>query len=404
MEKFKNVYQDAALMKKVLLNEADEMEQRELDKRLAANPELQKVYEQLQNGETLKTAFAEYQQYSSRKAYESFLQHVGDTTVQTSKPKLLRMRWYAVAAAVVLAMGVSFYMLNTDLPVEKQEVGRPLIQPGSSQAKLTLPDGSMIDVNQKKDVSVMVDGVQVQYKKGVLSYQPSQHKLQEETQGDRTAQTNELIIPRGGENTVILADGTTVYMNAGSRLIYPVRFVGKQRVVTLEGEAYFDVVKDEEHPFVVHTHLGEVTVLGTSFNVNAYAGAGKCYTTLVEGKVTFSAPNQKTVTLQPGEQAIVSAEGVEKHTVDIDEYIGWIKGVYTFNNCSLEDIMKTFERWYDIQVYFETPALRHITYTGNLKRYNTINSLLDALELTGDLTYKINGRNILIYDKTKELE
>ena len=173
MEKFKNVYQDAALMKKVLLNEADEMEQRELDKRLAANPELQKVYEQLQNGETLKTAFAEYQQYSSRKAYESFLQHVGDTTVQTSKPKLLRMRWYAAAAAVVLAMGVSFYMLNTDLPIEKQEVGRPLIQPGSSQAQLTLPDGSMIDVNQKKDVSVMVDGVQVQYKKGVLSYQPS---------------------------------------------------------------------------------------------------------------------------------------------------------------------------------------------------------------------------------------
>ena len=79
-----------------------------------------------------------------------------------------------------------------------------------------------------------------------------------------------MVIPRGGENTVILADGTTVHLNAGSKLTYPVRFAGKRRVVALEGEAYFDVVKDETRPFIVQTHLGEVTVLGTAFNINAY--------------------------------------------------------------------------------------------------------------------------------------
>ena len=193
-----------------------------------------------------------------------------------------------------------------------------------------------------------------------------------------------------------------VNLNAGSKLTYPVRFVGKRRIVALEGEAYFEVVQDESHPFVVQTHLGEVMVLGTAFNVNAYTDASVCYTTLVHGKVQFSAPNVGTVTLQPGEQAVVSANGTEKRTVDLDEYIGWVNGVYNFKNRSLGEIMETFERWYDIQVYYETPDLRDITYSGSLKRYGAVNSFLDALELTGDLTYKISGRKVLIYDGMKE--
>ena len=268
--------------------------------------------------------------------------------------------------------------------------------------QLTLPDGSIIDVH-KKEVNVIVDGVQVKYKEGVLSYEPTvttQHE--EKNVEEKPVKSNELIIPRGGENTVILADGTTVHLNAGSKLTYPVRFAGKRRVVALEGEAYFEVVQDESHPFVVQTHLGEVMVLGTAFNVNAYTNASVCYTTLVRGKVQFSAPNVGTVTLQPGEQAVVSANGTEKRTVDLDEYIGWVNGVYNFKNRSLGEIMETFERWYDIQVYYETPDLRDITYSGSLKRYGAVNSFLDALELTGDLTYKISGRKVLIYDGMKE--
>ena len=173
----------------------------------------------------------------------------------------------------------------------------------------------------------------------------------------------------------------------------------------MEGEAYFDVVENEEHPFVVQTRFGEVTVLGTAFNVNAYVNASACYTTLVRGKVQFSAPNAEVITLLPGEQAIVSANGSEKRAVDLEEYVGWVEGLYVFNNRSLGEIMETFERWYDIQVYYETENLRNITYSGSLKRYGTINSFLEALELTGDLTYKISGRNILIYGSTmKEAE
>ncbi|WP_195477247.1 FecR domain-containing protein [Bacteroides finegoldii] len=399
MKKFENVYQDAALMRRVLLGEADEAEQQELEKRLEECSDLRKIYEQLQNSETLKAAFKERQNYSSKKAYQSFLQKIGQVEPERQIRRSLHIGWYIAAAVVIFAVGLSFYMLNSSSPKEES---RPLIQPGTQQAQLTLPDGSVIDVD-KKEVNVVVDGIQVKYKEGVLSYQSTvttQHE--EKNVEEQSAKSNELVIPRGGENTVILADGTTVHLNAGSKLTYPVRFVGKRRLVALEGEAYFDVVEDENHPFVVRTHLGDVIVLGTAFNVNAYINASVCYTTLVRGKVQFSAPNVEAITLLPGEQAVVSANGSEKRTVDLEEYVGWVEGLYVFNNRSLGEIMETFERWYDIQVYYETEDLRNITYSGSLKRYGTINSFLEALELTGDLTYKISGRNILIYGKMED--
>ncbi len=399
MKKFENVYQDAALMRRVLLGEADEAEQQELEKRLEECSDLRKIYEQLQNSETLKAAFKERQNYSSKKAYQSFLQKIGQVEPERQRRRSLRIGWYIAAAVVIFAVGLSFYMLNSSSPKEES---RPLIQPGTQQAQLTLPDGSVIDVD-KKEVNVVVDGIQVKYKEGVLSYQSTvttQHE--EKNVEEQSAKSNELVIPRGGENTVILADGTTVHLNAGSKLTYPVRFVGKRRLVALEGEAYFDVAEDENHPFVVQTHLGDVIVLGTAFNVNAYTNASVCYTTLVRGKVQFSAPNVEAITLLPGEQAVVSANGSEKRTVDLEEYVGWVEGLYVFNNRSLGEIMETFERWYDIQVYYETEDLRNITYSGSLKRYGTINSFLEALELTGDLTYKISGRNILIYGKMED--
>ena len=258
MNKFENIYQDAALMRKFLLGEANEAERKELEKRLAECPDLKKVYEQLQNGETLKAAFGEYKDYSSKKAYQSFLQKIGRMEKKERKPSISRVWWYAAAAVIVLAAGLSFYMSNFYSAVEEKRV---LIQPGTQQAQLTLPDGSIIDVD-KKEVNVVVDGVQVKYKKGVLSYQPTvttQHE--EESTEEKPVKSNELVIPRGGENTVILADGTTVHLNAGSKLTYPVRFAGKRRVVALEGEAYFDVVKDETRPFIVQTHLGEVNAI-----------------------------------------------------------------------------------------------------------------------------------------------
>lgn len=422
MKKLENTYEDASLIRKVLLGEASEKEQQMLDERLAEHPELNEVYAQLQSSDALKDAFINYQNYSSKQGYQRFLQEIQQKEepgihrkeeLRREKAWKVRMGWWAAAAVVVLAMGISFYAVNTYQTSKETNERIALIHPGSQQAKLTLPDGSVIDVNQK-EISVVVDGVQVNYKQGVLSYQstvttqtdktrhgntPSSSTQQDSTPAEESlVKSNELVIPQGAENTVILADGTTIHLNAGSRLAYPVRFTGKRRIVTLEGEAYFEVRKDEEHPFVVRTRFGEVTVLGTAFNVNAYNDASACYTTLVNGKVSFSAPEQKAITLLPGEQAVASFKSVEKRAVDVEEYVGWAKGLYAFNDRPLGEIMSTFERWYDVRVYYEIPALRKLMYSGNLKRNGTINTFLDALELTGDIYYKINGRNILIYE------
>ena len=373
MKKLENTYQDASLIKKALLGDASDKEQQVLEQRLSMHPELKAVYEKLQDSEELKDAFNKYKEYSSEKAYEHFLQQIQQKE-NSSGGKIHRIRtwWYAAAAMVVLGVGISFYAVNHYQAVEESQARIAQIKPGSKQAVLTLPDGSTIDV-QKKDINVIVDGVQVKYNKGVLSYRPTvttqQHE--EENVDESPVKSNELVIPRGGENTVLLADGTTVHLNAGSKLLYPVRFVGKRR---------------------------EVTVLGTAFNINAYNDADACYTTLVYGKVNFSTPDQNTITLAPGEQAVASSRGIEKRAVDVNEYIGWAQGVYVFNNKRLGDIMKTFERWYDVHVYYEKESLRDLTYSGDLQRYGTINTFLNALELTGDIYYRINGRNILIYE------
>ena len=304
----------------------------------------------------------------------------------------------AIILLPVLFVSISMKFTSPVSLSDKQFIAQSIL-PGESKAILTLEDGQTIHINKETESLLeKIDGARVHMDSTMLNYQ-----VTSKTAPKNKPVYNKVETPRGGEYALLLSDGTKVHLNAMTSLRFPVTFDNGPRKVELEGEAYFDVVKDETRPFIVQTHLGEVTVLGTAFNINAYTDAS-VYTTLVHGKVQFSSSSIGTIILSPGEQAVVSANGSEKRMVDLDEYVGWVDGRYVFNNRPLGEIMQTFERWYDIQVYYETPHLRDITYSGSLKRYGTINSFLDALELTGDLTYKISGRNILIYDKVEELE
>ena len=395
MNKFENIYQDAALMRKFLLGEANEAERKELEKRLAECPDLKKVYEQLQNGETLKAAFGEYKDYSSKKAYQSFLQKIGRMEKKERKPSISRVWWYAAAAVIVLAAGLSFYMSNFYSAVEEKRV---LIQPGTQQAQLTLPDGSIIDVD-KKEVNVVVDGVQVKYKKGVLSYQPTvttQHE--EESTEEKPVKSNELVIPRGGENTVILADGTTVHLNAGSKLTYPVRFAGKRRVVALEGEAYFEVCKTGQ-PFIVCTQGMQVEVLGTTFNISAYPQE-EYQTTLVNGSVKVNTETGESCILKPSQQATISLgnSSIQIRMVDAGFYTSWIKGKIHFKDQRLEDIMKILSRWYDMEVIFANEKIKDLRFGCNVDRYSEITPFVRLLEETQKVHVKVNNKTITFYN------
>ena len=236
----------------------------------------------------------------------------------------------------------------------------------------------------------------VNYKDGCLVYDSSDPAA-ERLDCRKVESRNQFVIPSGGENTIVLSEGTRVKLNAESKLIYPTRFLNRQRTVFLEGEAFFDVTPDKTRPFVVQTRLGDVKVLGTRFNVNVYPEDTVCYTTLVEGRVAVNLPStDDRMFLAPGQQAVFSGTHAEKREVNLEEYVGWVDGVYTFRDKKLRDIMQTFERWYNIDVVYEDASLADIPYTGSVKRYESILPFLEVLQLTTDLHCRIEGRNVYL--------
>ena len=177
---------------------------------------------------------------------------------------------------------------------------------------------------------------------------------------------NTVTIPRGGEYCLELADGTKVWLNAETELRFPVNFSDKTRDVYLKGEAYFQVSKDELHAFQVHTSMGTVAVLGTSFNVRDYADEQKVVTTLEMGKVMYvSGENKKEIILTPGFQVQEEKTGeIKMKKVDVMQYVGWREGKYVFENTALVDIMRTLERWYDIDVVYVDPVVKRLSFHG----------------------------------------
>ena len=209
---------------------------------------------------------------------------------------------------------------------------------------------------------------------------------------------NRLSVPKGGDFSLTLADGTVIRLNADSRLQYPSEFSGDSRIVYLEGEAFFNVAKDKTKPFIVKTSFGDVRVLGTAFGISAYASEPESYTTLVRGKVSVEREGIKPVVILPGEQVVTFKDGkMIKQEVDVEEFVGWKDGIYVFKEKSLGEIMKTLERWYNISVDFQDKSLVDLPFTGNLKRYDDINVFFDALTRTGDMKYRVEGNQVILF-------
>ena len=210
--------------------------------------------------------------------------------------------------------------------------------------------------------------------------------------------THRLVTPHSGEYKLRLGDGTQVYINSESQLEYPPVFHAGERRVSLSGEAYFEVARSTD-PFIIEIAGMEIRVLGTHFNVRAYEGEAAFHTTLVEGSVEVTA-DERTVVLAPGEQAILRhGEELTKRPVDVSKYAAWKEGFVAFEDERLEDIMIQLRRWYNIEVDFESPALRDIRFTGNLDRYGDIRILLDKIEKLDIVGFRIAGTHISVVKK-----
>ena len=383
MNSFKEKFKIAKILASLFTHSSTPEEEKNYHAWLDENPEHQKIADRILNKETYEENSRLIKSFSSQKAWDRIYPLLGGE--KTSGFLSWKRSLKYAALLLLLLIPISYLIYNW---VAGEPIGE--ITPGTHGGELTLSNGNTFNLFE----NVLPEGATEVFiidSKGINYQTPANKPKVKEIK-------NTLRTLHGMECHIVLSDGTKVHLNAESQLTYPICFSDKERIVQVEGEAYFDVRKDEEHPFVVRTRFGEVTVLGTAFNINAYNDADACYTTLVYGKVNFSTPDQNTITLAPGEQAVASSRGIEKRVVDVNEYIGWAQGVYVFNNKRLGDIMKTFERWYDVHVYYEKESLRDLTYSGDLQRYGTINTFLNALELTGDIYYRINGRNILIYE------
>ena len=385
MMKKKNIYDDASLIKKSLIKDLSDKEQKELDQ-LLDDQSLQDVYKELSARGYLKKQFMEYEKYSSQKAYREFKERRGHSG------RIRIVRWVAVVAAVwVLALGVTLWMtFGKKENVAPLPVASKIIPAGEKKATLTLADGTEVHVEEITAQILQEKGMNIEYRNGEIVYHKSEEKTTEVVY-------NKLEVPRGGECMIKLDDGTKVWVNAETKLKYPVVFVGDRREVVLEGEAFFDVAKNEK-PFIVKTSFGDVRVLGTAFGISAYASESESYTTLVRGKVSVEREGGEPVVILPGEQVVTSKDGkMIKQQVDVEEFVGWKDGIYVFKEKSLGEIMKTLERWYNISVDFQEKSLVDLPFTGNLKRYDDINVFFDALTRTGDMKYRVEGNQVILF-------
>lgn len=286
-------------------------------------------------------------------------------------------KWFRYAA--VLLVGVSLFTLgylhqrsdSVSETIAEDSVRTIDIMPGGRQAVLKLPDGREIPLS--KDQDGVVFGEQIAYLDGT--------ELAEVNFG-AAGQVASLVMetPRGGTYQVTLSDGTRVWLNAESRLIYPTRFDGDARNVELEGEAFFEVSSSTK-PFFVQSSDQIIEVLGTEFNISAYGDNLQTTTTLVSGSVSLQNRQSAQVrTLEPGEQAIVREDKVGVRTVDVADYTAWKDGLFVFNDTPLLEVLGQLQRWYGVDLKDEVVPDLH--FKGGIRRDVPLSQVLAMLEAT----------------------
>jgi len=317
--------------------------------------------------------------------------------------RAFNIKQWLVAASVLIFLGSGMvYFLVKRQPQQTTIAlsNKKDISPGGNKAILTLADGSKISLTDARNGQVAKQGG-IQISKtvdGQLTY------VIGKTDADHGAinpslNYNTIETPKGGQYQVTLPDGSKVWLNAMSSIKFPVSFSSqKERRVELSGEAYFEVVHNKDLPFRVVTAKQTVEVLGTHFNINAYADERNTKTTLLQGSVKVSFGNNSAI-LKPGQQAELEAD-INISEADTEAAVAWKNGYFRFNDQKLEDIMRVMARWYDVKVIFMDENIKNETFGALSTRFTNISTLLKIMEQTGDAKFSIEGSTVRISRKT----
>ncbi|KQC02048.1 FecR family protein [Pedobacter sp. Hv1] len=295
------------------------------------------------------------------------------------------------AASIVLVAGVGFYFYKSNSQVEQQPVYVNDVNPGKNGATLTLANGQKILISEANTGNIASQS-------GIKISKTADGQIIYEISGANsgTLEYNTLSTTRGEQTKVRLPDGSLVFLNAASSLKYPASFASlKERKVELSGEGYFEISKDKAHPFIVKTAKQEIEVLGTQFNVNAYADEPVIKTTLLEGSIKLNTGSQKEI-LKPNEQAILRDNRLNIKEVETEEIVAWKNNEFLFRDDDFRTNMRKIARWYNVEIIYEVDAPDNFKLGGFLSRTKNLSAILKLMEKTDKVHFKISGKKVYV--------
>ncbi|AKD57008.1 FecR domain-containing protein [Spirosoma radiotolerans] len=411
MENYSRYFKQGDLIAKYLKGELSDQEREELDAWIAQSDHNQALFARL----TQKSAVAgELEKFGSSDKAEAWQRIIAETEYNATNRQSyigIRLVPYVAAAVVLLIVGVLRYPFNRQSQPTNPVAQQPIdFAPGSNKAVLTLADASKIILDDVADgqIARQADVIITKTADGQLLYGESSATASAKLSNTQPSY-NTITTPRGGKFRIVLPDGSRVWLNAASSLKYPTKFMGNERVVTLTGEAYFEIIPQKNAhkqalPFRVRSASQVVEVLGTHFNINSYADESSIKTTLLEGKVRViktsphQAENSTEVILNPGEQAQLTADAKRRlnliRKVDLEETIAWKNGQFQFKDTDLPTIMRQISRWYDVKVDFQG-KLPDTKFRGKISRDVPLSQIFQILQLSG-INFIIEGKKITV--------
>lgn len=384
----------ADLIVKQMRGELSEGEKEMLDKWLAS-PENRNLLAKLSGGTNLNDRLVSMHDIDNdawkKKAYEILFPGI----VPMGNRKKLNWKRYLVAASFFLVVMVGVFWATGLFRKDGQEtklksvVEQNEILPGSDKAVLKLANGTTINLIKDDDRSLTEkNGTLIRNSKGELVYDAAK------VAGDETVY-NLLSTARGGKYSITLADGSKVWLNAASTVYYPTAFPGKERKVEITGEAYFEVAKDNNKPFIVKVGEMEVEVLGTEFNINAYADENVITTTLVSGAVKLENGSSK-INMQAGQQAQVAGHKLDLvREPNIAQAIAWRNGMIALGGNDLKAVFRQISRWYDVDVEFQG-QIKPLQLFGDIPRSINLEAVIKALEENSGIRCEIVGKKVIV--------
>lgn len=392
----------AGIIVRVKLGVASWEEREVLENWLDEGEENLHLYKKIIRGKSIAERFKLEDHIKQTIHFEQACRKIEKRLVKDVSKRKISLRviiFSGVVAACLCGIIVMLYPLERDSSPVVSEYQPAEVEAKRDKVVLVLEDGEQIGLDRRVPGRIELSQATVIGEKGRLSYEVNTDSL------PRKEIMHRVYTTVGGDYSLILSDGTRVWLNAETELKYPVLFIGEKRVVKLDGEAYFEVFSDSTKPFIVETSEMQIRVLGTSFNTSAYQNEQEISTTLLTGRVEVSLKDRKQgippVVLEPGMQSQWRKDAKEfrMKRVKVEDAIAWRYGEFVFDEKDIEVVIRMLSRWYDVRFVFDEKSIGQHTFSGKMSKDESLESILKMLTLAGGPEFKIEKEVVYIVEK-----